>query len=82
MNYARKVLIGIDQLCNAVLGGYPDESLSARAYRWRRDEKSAIPAILINALFFWQGDHCYSAYSSEIKRRQLPPEYRKGSEDL
>ena len=82
MNYARKILISVDQLGNAIIGGYPDETLSARAYRWRRDGKTAIPAIVINALFFWQGNHCYSAYKSEIKRRQLPPEYRKGKEDL
>ena len=33
MQYIRFVLIAIDQLANAVLGGYADETLSSRIYR-------------------------------------------------
>ena len=82
MKYPRKLGIALDQLLNAVIGGYPDESLSARAYRWRRDGRRAWPAAVANAVFWWQRDHCCSAYGNEIKRRQLPPEYRKGTEAL
>ena len=80
MSYLEKVAIGLDQMVNALIGGWPDESLSARAYRWRRDGKTAIPAFLINCLFLWQRDHVWSAYHSEQERRQLPPEYRKGGD--
>lgn len=34
--YIKNVLIAIDQLFNAVIGGYCDESLSSRCYRWAR----------------------------------------------
>ena len=78
MSYVEKVAIALDQLINALIGGWPDESLSARAYRWRRDGKTAVPALLINMLFFWQRDHVWSAYQNEVRRRQLPPEYREG----
>lgn len=77
MTYAHKVGLAIDQLINAVFfNGYPDESLSARAYRWDRDGKRSWPRKVINALFFWMNDHCKSAYSNEKKDKHLPPEYR------
>lgn len=31
--YALRVLIGLDQFTNTILGGYPNETLSARAWR-------------------------------------------------
>ena len=67
-----QVLIAIDQLANALFGGFADESISARAYRsgWKVRER------LINALFFDQ-NHCENSYLSEVKRSQLPPEYRQ-----
>jgi hypothetical protein len=66
-----QVLIALDQLLNALFGGWADETLSAYAHRksdWRRE--------WINALFFWQPDHCALSYWAERNRKQLPPEYR------
>ena len=78
MTYFHKLIIWLDQGFNVVfLAGYPDETLSARAYRWDRDNKRKWPKFLINLMFFWQRDHCYSAYSNEVKRRQYPPDYRE-----
>ena len=77
MKYPHKVGLALDQLLNAVLGGYPDESLSARAYRWDRDGKRSWPKKVINAMFFRMRDHCYSAYHCEQELRHLPPEYRE-----
>ena len=74
--YIKNVLIAIDQLFNAVIGGYCDESLSSRAYRWDNDGVRSWPKKVINALFFWQKDHCQSAYTNEREGRQLPPELR------
>lgn len=66
-----QVIIAIDQLVNALAGGWADETLSSRAYRESpRIEK------FINALFFWDKDHCYESYVSEQLRSQLPPELR------
>lgn len=76
MTYPHKIGLALDQLLNAILGGYPDESLSARAYRWDVDGKRSWPKKIINAMFFWQRDHCYSAYHCEQELRHMPPEYR------
>jgi hypothetical protein len=35
--YAKHQLIALDQLLNTFLGGWPDGTLSSRAYRWHRD---------------------------------------------
>lgn len=67
-----QLLIAIDQLLNVVIGsGWADETLSSYAHRkggWRR--------ALVNGIFFWEADHCRSAYLSEKTRNQLPPELR------
>lgn len=79
--YWLSLLIALDQLANALLWGYVDETLSSRAYRsaqlrtpakrrWRLAER------LINALF-WRdrvGElrHCQLAYLGELAREHLP----------
>lgn len=73
--YVKRVLIAFDQLANAVRGGHPDETLSAAAHRGHLEGRSGWRN-LINALFFWQGDHCLDAHQSELSRKQLPKEYR------
>jgi len=67
----KQVLIAIDQLANALAGGYADETISARAYRkgWNLRQK------LINALFI-DGNHCRDSYYSELLRTQFPASYR------
>jgi hypothetical protein len=68
-----QLLIAIDQAFNTLLGsGWADESLSAFAHRkrgWRRR--------VINAIFFWQDDHCLLSYGAELLRKQLPKDYRE-----
>lgn len=77
MTYPHKVGLAFDQLLNALMGGMPDESVSAHAYRWHRDGKRSWPYRVINAMFFWQKDHCKSAYHCEQELRHFPPEYRE-----
>lgn len=67
----KQIAIAVDQLANALLGGMADETLSARAHR----TGSAWEPV-IDALFFWQSDHCFESYMSEKDRKQLPQEYR------
>lgn len=74
--YIKNVLIAIDQLFNAVIGGYCDESLSSRAWRWDLEDDVSWPRKLIDAIFFWESDHCRDSYYSEVERRQCPPELR------
>lgn len=71
----KQLLIAIDQVLNALLGGMADETLSARAHRQRLRGRPAM-AQAINALFFWQVDHCRGAYASEVARKHLPTHYQ------
>jgi hypothetical protein len=72
--YILYVLIAIDQLFNALLLGAPDETLSSRAYRAEQSGKvfGKLFRPLIDLLFFFDKQHCYNAYISEVKKRQLP----------
>jgi len=81
--YIFHVLIAIDQLLNTILGGYPDESISARCWREQRYAR-----YIIDVLFFWQfrlaqesgmpdrwQGHCELCYEYEQDRNDLPEEY-------
>ena len=72
-----QVLVAIDQLINTLLGGYADETLSARAWRHHLDNSLHWPHKVIDFIFFWQDSHCKTAYESELFRQQYPEEYRK-----
>ena len=76
MSYGKAVLIAADQLLNALLAGWPDETMSSRAWRWEQDCVRAWPRRLIDKLFFWEPNHCRESYQSEREGRQLPPELR------
>ena len=82
--YIFHILVALSQLGNALLGGYPDESMSARAHR--TGSKGRWPGVvtrpLIDTLFFVitlgrDKTHCLTAYESERTRRQLPTYYQE-----
>lgn len=72
MRHFIQFLLALDQIFNVLIGsGWADETLSAYAHRkrgWRRR--------VINAIFFWQDDHCEISYLAEVNRKQMPSEYR------
>lgn len=76
MQYGKHLLIGFDQLMNALLGGWPDETLSSRAWRWEKNGVRTWPRRVIDAIFFFDQEHCRESYESERLGRQLPPELR------
>ena len=78
MNWLHQVLVALDQLINAILNGFADETLSSRAYRaqLKGHRYFGWTANAINALFYWQANHCRGAFVAERERRQLPPEFR------
>lgn len=78
--YLLNLLIALDQLCNAIRGGCPDETLSAAA--WRTEKAGRLGGQLcrpvIDLLFRpLEKDHCYKAFLSERNGSQLPLEYHK-----
>ncbi|MDR1490516.1 MAG: pseudouridine synthase [Desulfovibrio sp.] len=77
MSRAKAILIALDQFINAICGGWPDETLSSRAWRWERDGGRAWPRKAIDALFLFDPDHCRESFESERTGRQLPPELRE-----
>ena len=74
--YLKNLLISVDQFVNSLFGGYCDETISSRAYRWEQSGKRSWTRKMIDAIFFWEERHCYSSYISEREGRQLPPELR------
>ena len=71
-----QILVAIDQFVNTLFFFFSDETISSRSHRAYVTGKRKWARNVINALFFWQEDHCKEAYESELTRTQLPPELR------
>jgi hypothetical protein len=76
MSRAFQIAVALDQLVNAAAGGYADETMSARCWRLRARRPYCWLRPVIDSIFFWQADHCQSAFESERVRSHLPAEYR------
>lgn len=76
--YLLNILIAFDQLVNTILTGYPDETLSARAYRLDIERNRKWPRVIIDGLFFWQNGHCEQAYIAELNRLHISEKYDRG----
>ena len=78
-------LLALDQLVNTFVYakadrrcGYADETLSARCWRLRNSSKLWSTAHkIVDTIFFFDKNHCFESYKSEILHRQLPNEYYK-----
>lgn len=75
MSRAREVAVAIDQLANAVLGGYAQETISSRCWRLRDYRPYSTMRRVIDCLFFWQKNHCRVSYESQVQRRNMPADY-------
>ena len=79
--YFHNLLVACDQFLNTLLGGWPDETLSSRCWRWHKDGVRSWPCRLIDILFWWDKEqrggtfirHCELSWESERDGRQLPP---------
>ena len=80
----KQFLIAFDQLINTIVYirgdgfGWADETLSARAYRLRKEHPFLHKSI--DMIFFFDDNHCEESYFSELNRLQTPPEYRRKKE--
>ena len=74
------LLIAFDQLIYVVITlgvGEPDETMSAAAYRMELNGKPfGFMRQVIDTLLWFDKDHCHQAYLSEVRKKQLPDEYR------
>lgn len=78
--YIRRVLIALDQFANTLCGGWPDETISSVCYR-KSQEKGHygfkfLKIVLDLVLTPIDQDHCFQSYLAEMRREQLPMEYR------
>jgi hypothetical protein len=69
-NYSNNVLIAISRLLNAILGGNPSLTLSARAGLHYRKGQWRQRRWLINRLFWLQQDHCEFAIRLDTDKNQ------------
>jgi hypothetical protein len=75
------LLIALDQLAWVILtlgNGMPDETISAALWRMETQGKWAGKLFrpVVDALFFFDPNHCLSAWQSERNKQQLPGVYR------
>lgn len=69
--HLRMIVKAVDQLLNALLLGWADETLSARCWRLRRYWYARFIMHCINALFF-NRNHCKEAFERD---KDLPEDY-------
>lgn len=76
--WLKQTLVAVDQLANALLGGWADETLSSRLWRNRARPgwKQARAALDFVAACLGDKNHCRASYESESGRLQCPPELR------
>lgn len=75
------IAIAFDQLALVLLtlgNGLPDETISAALWRMESQGKLAgrLFRPVVDALFFFDQNHCLSAWQSERNKQQLPGVYR------
>lgn len=80
-SYLYHNLIAIDQFFNALTGGAADETFSSRCYRGavlaeKPKKRWRFWFHFVNGLFF-DKQHCYAAYKSEVNRKQYPSAFSK-----
>lgn len=74
--YITKVMMAASHLLNALLGGAPDEMLSARAWRLSFfDRRWEVVRIALDTVFFWEESHCMNAFDWELKRKISPRDF-------
>jgi hypothetical protein len=76
LHWLKQVAVALDQLANALIGGWADETFSARCWRLRRLPGWRAARRVVDAVLFFDRGHCEASYRSEILRLQSPPETR------
>jgi hypothetical protein len=81
MRYLHNLFIAVDQLGTALIGGWPDETISSYLFRLEQQGKPAgrlfRPVVdVVWLAIFRQRDHCRMASEAERLRHQLPPALR------
>jgi hypothetical protein len=70
MIYFQRIGIALSVLFNVILGGYSNQTFSARNYNWKKQGKYNL-VWLIDKIFFLDKDHCMHSWSYWILRKDL-----------
>ena len=68
--YIERVGIALSVLLNVLLGGYSNQTFSARNYGWKREGKLNL-VWLIDTIFWFDPHHCLDAWTYWIVRKEL-----------
>ena len=68
--YIFNVLIGLDEFSNAIIGGWPGETISARCAR--KEKRNGLCKLLCTILNYLQPGHCQTALVSEEEHAYQP----------
>jgi hypothetical protein len=68
--YIERVGIALSVLLNVLLGGYSNQTFSARNYGWKREGKPNL-VWLIDTLFWFDPNHCLDAWTYWIVRKEI-----------
>lgn len=72
MSRLAQIAVAADQLCNAIFGGYADETMSSRCWRLREFQPYKTLRPVIDAVLFFDPRHCETSYLNEIARKYMP----------
>ena len=70
LKYLQRIGIALSVLLNVLLGGYSNQTFSARNYAWKREGKPNL-VWLIDTIFWLDPNHCLGAWSYWIVRKEL-----------
>jgi hypothetical protein len=70
VRWVGRVVIALDQLVNALVGGSPDETISSRLARHRHRWWGRAGCAVLDAL---DAGHCREAVRAELEGRHRPP---------
>lgn len=70
LKYLERIGIALSVLLNVLLGGYSNQTFSARNYGWKREGKPNL-VWLIDTIFWFDSNHCLDAWSYWIVRKEI-----------
>lgn len=68
--YFIRIGIALSVLLNVILGGYSNQTFSARNYHWKREGKPNLVWV-IDKIFFLYENHCLHSWSYWIVRKDI-----------
>lgn len=68
--YLERIGIALSVLLNVLLGGYSNQTFSARNYGWKREGKPNL-VWLIDTIFWFDSNHCLDAWTYWIVRKEI-----------